>query len=48
MSYLILSIHQLELSFWIFNLTGLTGKAILFFLYFKGPKLFGNNAEASH
>ena len=27
MSYLILNIHQFELSFWIFNLTDLTGKA---------------------
>ena len=38
MSCSISSIHQFELSFWIFNLTDLTGKAILFFLYFKGQK----------
>ena len=45
MSYSISSIHQFKLSFWIFNLTDLTGEAILFFLYFKGKKLFSNNAE---
>ena len=28
MSYLILNIHQFELSFWIFHSTDLTGKAI--------------------
>ena len=28
MSYLISNIHQVELVFWIFNLTDLTGKAI--------------------
>ena len=48
MSYSISSMHQFELSFWIFNLTDLTGKAILFFLYFKGQKLFSNNAEVPH
>ena len=36
MSYLISNIHQFELSFWIFNSTDLTGKAVHSSYIFKG------------
>ena len=48
MSYSISNIYQFELSFWIYS-TDLTGKAVyIFFLHFKGQKLFSNNAESTH